>query len=172
MKEAIRDKMKELIRSGRKIPENNVGVLDLIDTSDLYGLINENEATYAEQEEINDLNEELRHLRPEVRGNMDNDDYVSHDETITVNNVSKPNNTIGTHIVEGKEESFCDWVNTYDEWNRYYHTSTEEDKSESSHTFTGDNDIFIIKKIKHNGSSKTRLVSKTSTSVNSDFYTG
>ena len=41
MKEAVRDKMKELIRSGKKIPENAVDVLDLIDTSDLYGLINE-----------------------------------------------------------------------------------------------------------------------------------
>ena len=37
-------------------------------------------------------------------------------------------------------------------------------------TFTGDNDIFTITKTKHNGISKTRLVSETSTSVNSDFY--
>ena len=41
MKEAVRDKMLELIQSGKKIPENNVDVLDLIDTSDLYGMINE-----------------------------------------------------------------------------------------------------------------------------------
>ena len=41
MKEAAKDKMMELIRSGKKIPENDVDVLDLIDTSDLYGLINE-----------------------------------------------------------------------------------------------------------------------------------
>ena len=35
MKEAVEDKKMELIRSGIKIPENNVDVLDLIDTSDL-----------------------------------------------------------------------------------------------------------------------------------------
>ena len=113
---------------------------------------------------------------------MNNNDYVSHDETIPVNNALEPNNTIGAHIVEGNEDSFYDWVDTYDEWNGYYHTPTEEDESGSSHTFTGDNnifkmfmsdnDIFIIKKKKHNGISKTRLVSETSTSVNSDFYTG
>ena len=41
MKEADRNKMMELIRSGKKIPENDVDILDPIDTSDLYGLINE-----------------------------------------------------------------------------------------------------------------------------------
>ena len=118
-----------------KILENNVDVLDLINTSDLCGLINEginkynhrnkvqgvtndmvgntnvpttvhssNKATFTEQEEINDLNRILPHLQPDLKGNMDNNDYVSHDETIPVKNVSKPNNTIGAHIVEGKEE--------------------------------------------------------------------
>ena len=206
MKEAVEDKKVELIRSGVKIPENDVDVLDLIDTSDLYGLINEginkynhrntaqgvtndmvgntnvpttvhssNKATYAEQEEINDLNEDLRHLQHELRGNMDDNDYVSHDETIPVKNVLEPNNTIGAHIVEGNEDSFYDWVDTYDEWNGYYHTPTEEDESGSSHTFTGDNtifkmftgdnDIFKLTKIKYNGTSKTRLVSEISTSI-------
>ena len=109
------------------------------------------EATYAGQEEINhlkvrvdDLNEEVRHLWHELRGNMNNDDYVSHDETIPVNNVLEPNNTIDAHIVERKKDSFYDWVDTYDEWNGYYHTPTEEDESGSSHTFTGDNNIFKI----------------------------
>ena len=203
----------ELFRSGIKIPENDVDVLDLTNTLDLYGLISEginkynhrntaqgvtndmvgitnvpttvhsnNEKTYEEQEEINDLNEDLRHLRHELGGNMDDDDYVSHDETIPVKNVLKSNNTIGAHIVEEKEESFYDWVDTYDEWNGYYHTPTEEDESGSSHTFTGDNnmfkkftgdnDIFTITKIKHNGTSKTKIVNETSTSVNSDFHTG
>ena len=41
MKEAFRDKMLELIQSGKKIPENDVNVLDLINTSDLYKMINE-----------------------------------------------------------------------------------------------------------------------------------
>ena len=41
MKEAFRDKMLKLIQSGKKIPENNVDVLDLINTPDLYQMINE-----------------------------------------------------------------------------------------------------------------------------------
>ena len=113
---------------------------------------------------------------------MNNNNYVSHDETIPVNNALGPNNTIDAHIVEGKKDSFYDWNDTYGEWNRYYHTPTEKDESGSSHTFmgnnnifktfTGDNDIYAITKIKHNRTSKTRLVSETSTSVNSDFHTG
>ena len=113
---------------------------------------------------------------------MDNDDNVSHFQTISIKNVLKPNNTIGTHIVEREEELFYDWIDTYDEWNEYYHTPTEEDESGRSHTFTGDNNIckqltgdnniFTITKIKHDRTLKTRLVSETPTSVNSDFYTG
>ena len=75
---------------------------------------------------------------------MDGDDYISHDESISANNVLKSKNTIGTRIGEEKEESFYDWVDTYDEWNGYYHTPTEENESGSSHTFTGDNNIFKI----------------------------
>ena len=142
-----------------------------------------NKATYAEQEEINDLNEDLHNLRYELRGNINDDDNKnSHDKTILANNGLKSNNNIGAHIVEEKEESFYDWVNTYDEWDGYYHTPTEEDEPVCSHTFTGDNNIFEtftgdnnifkITKIKHNGISKTRLVSETSTSVNLNFYTG
>ena len=141
-----------------------------------------NEATYAEQEGINDLNEDLCHLQHELRGEMDANDYASQGETIPAKNVLKSNNTIDAHIVEEKQKLFYDWVDTYDEWNRYYHISTEELESGSSHTFpgdnnifksfTGNNDIFTITKIKHSEISKTRLVSETSTSVNSDFYTG
>ena len=158
-------------------------------TNDMVGITNvptsvdsNNKATYAEQEENDDLNEELLHLRHELRDNMDNNDCVSHDETIPVKIVLKPNNTIDAYIVEGKEELLYDWVGTYDGWNGYYQTLTEEDKSGRSHTFmgdnnifktfAGDNDIFKITKIKHNGISKTRLVSVTFTSMNSDFYTG
>ena len=36
MKEAVRDKMLELIQSGKEIPGNDVDILDLIDTLDLY----------------------------------------------------------------------------------------------------------------------------------------
>ena len=41
MKEAVEDKKMELTRSGMKIPENDVDVLDLIDTSQLHGLSND-----------------------------------------------------------------------------------------------------------------------------------
>ena len=101
MKEAVEDKKMELIRSSTKIPENDVDVLDLINTSDLYRLINDGinkynhhnivqgvtndmigntnipktvhsskEATYIEQDEINDLNEDLRCLRYELGDNI------------------------------------------------------------------------------------------------------
>ena len=60
-----------------------------------------NKATYAGQEEINDLkikvnnlNKEVRYLQHKLRGNMDNDDYVNHDETVPTKNVLKSNNTI------------------------------------------------------------------------------
>ena len=48
---------------------------------------------------------------------MDNNDYVSHshDETIPVKNILEPNNTIGAHIMEGSEDPFYDWIDTYDE---------------------------------------------------------
>ena len=65
---------------------------------------------------------------------MDNND-INHDETIPVNNALEPNNTIGAHIVEGNEYLFYDWVDTYDEWNEYCHTLTEEDESGSSHFY-------------------------------------
>ena len=37
----INKNLLELIQSGKKIPENDVDVLDPIDTSDLYGMIND-----------------------------------------------------------------------------------------------------------------------------------
>ena len=160
--------MLELMQSGKKISENDVDVLDLIDTSDLYGMINERinkhyqrdkarkvtndivnitnvstiahsnyKATYVGQEEINDLkirvnnlNKEVLHLRSELRGNMDNDD-VNHDETVPAKNILEPNNTISTHVVEGNKDLFYDWIDTYDEWNGYYHTPIEKNESGS-----------------------------------------
>ena len=40
MKEAVEDKKGKLMQLGKKIPAKDVDVLCLIDTSDLYGLIN------------------------------------------------------------------------------------------------------------------------------------
>ena len=141
MKEAVRDKMFELIQSDKKTPENDVEVLDLIDTLELHRMINEginkhyqrdkarrvtndklnitNFSTTAHnndkvtslrlwlpmldelmlgscagQEEISDLkirvnnlNEEVQHLQRELRGDVDDDDYVNHDETVPTNNI-------------------------------------------------------------------------------------
>ena len=64
-----------------------------------------NKATYTEQEEINDLNEDLCHLHYGLGNNINDDDNKnSHDETILANNEMKSNNNIGAHIVEEKEE--------------------------------------------------------------------
>ena len=41
MKEAVEDRKMELMRSGKKIPVKDVDVLNLIDTSELYGFIND-----------------------------------------------------------------------------------------------------------------------------------
>ena len=41
MKDAVEDKKMDLMRSGTKVPENNVNVLDLINISQLYQLIND-----------------------------------------------------------------------------------------------------------------------------------
>ena len=130
----VEDKKMQLTRSGMKIPENDVDVLDLINTSNLYGLINDNidkynhcntvqgvtndmigntnvsttvhssnEVTYMEQDEINNLNEDLRHLRYGLGNNNNNDDNEnSYDNTSLANNGLKFNNTIGALIVEEK----------------------------------------------------------------------
>ena len=65
---------------------------------------NSNEATYTEQYEINDLNEDLRHLHYGLGDNInDYDNKNSHDNTNLADNGLKSNNTIGAHIVEEKE---------------------------------------------------------------------
>ena len=84
----------------------------------------------------------------------------------------KSNNILGAHVVEEKEEWFYEWNDKYDVWNDYSYTPTKENEPGSSHTFTGDNSIFKLTKIKHNGKSKTRIVSEVPTSIKSDFYIG
>ena len=71
---------------------------------------NSNEATYTEQEEIDNLNEDLRHLRSELRGNINDDDHGNnYDDSNLVDNGLNSNNTIGAHIVEEKD----DWSYEY-----------------------------------------------------------
>ena len=60
--------------------------------------------------------------------------------------------------MEEKDEWSYEWSDTYDQWDNYYHIPSEENGPGSSHTFTGDNNIFELTKIRHNGKSKTRLV--------------
>ena len=117
MKVANGNKKMELMGSGTKIPENDVDVLDLINTLELYGLINDgidkynhrntvqgfindmvcntniptmvhnsNKATYTEQDEINDLNEDLLHLRYGLG------DYI--------NNANNKNNHDNTNLTD------------------------------------------------------------------------
>ena len=82
------------------------------------------------------------------------------------------NNTLGAHVVEEKEGWFYKWADNYDVWDDYSYTPMNENEPVSSHTFTGDNSIFKLTKTKHNGKSKTRIVSELSTSNKSDFYIG
>ena len=137
-KEAVEGKKMKLMRSGTKIPMNDVDVLDLIDTLELYGLINDgidkynnrntvqgfinnmvgntniltmvhnsNKATYTEQDEINDLNKDLLHLRNGLGDNInDANNENNHDNTNLANKGLKFNNTLGAHIVEEKEGWF------------------------------------------------------------------
>ena len=49
----------------------------------------------------------------------------------------------------------------------------EGDEIEGSHTFNADNSVFNFTKTKHNGKSKTRIVSEVPESNNrTDFYIG
>ena len=80
------------------------------------------------------------------------------------------NNTLGAHTVEEKEGWFYKWADKYDVWNDYSYTPTKDNEPGSSHTFTGDSSIFKLTKTKHNGKSKTRIVSKVPTSIKSNFY--
>ena len=82
------------------------------------------------------------------------------------------NNTLGAHIMEEQEGWSYEWADTYDEWNTYYYTPTEENEPGSSHTFTDDGSILKLTKTKHNGKLKTQIVSEVTTSIKSNLYMG
>ena len=93
------------------------------------------------------------------------------------NTVLKTNNIPGAHVLEEKEEWFCQCANNYDVWNSDSYPPKKEMEMEGgegggSHTFTGDINVFKLTKRKHNGKSKTRIVSEVSTSNKSDSYIG
>ena len=52
MKEAVEDKKMKLIQSGKKIPDSDVDVLDLIDTSNSYELINDGINKYNDRDTV------------------------------------------------------------------------------------------------------------------------
>ena len=74
---------------------------------------------------------------------------------------------------EEEEEGFYQWADQYDQWDNTSYTPVEEDEAGGSRTLNVDNRVLNITKIKRNGKSKTRTVSKVYESSNkSDFYIG
>ena len=132
IREAVEDKKAELKQSGTKIPAKDVDVLHLIDTSDLYGLINDG---------INRCNDHntVQGFTNDMVGNTNDPTMVkgnneatvanklgkaklvfehknNHGNTKLTNTELKFNSIIGAHIMEEKEGWFYGWVDTYDEW--------------------------------------------------------
>ena len=124
MKEAVEDKKVEIKQSGTKIPFKDIDVLRLIDSSYLYGLINDSINKY------NDRNMVQGFINDMV-GNMDNPTMVegnneatganklgktkpvvvhenNHGNTKLANTRLKSNNTFGTHTMEEKKNGFMD----------------------------------------------------------------
>ena len=177
MREAVENKKVELKQSGTKIPAKDVDVLRHLDFSDLYGPINDGINKY------NDCNT-TQEFTNDMVGNADDPTVIegiieatvavklgkakpvvvheyNYGNTKLTNTELESNNTLGANIMEEKEGRFYEWADTYDEWNNYYYTPTEENESGSSHTFTGDDSIFKLTKTKHNEKSKTRLDSNS-----------
>ena len=76
-------------------------------------------------------------------------------------------------ILEEEEDSFYHWADKYDQLDNNPYTPEEGNKIGGSHTFITDNSVFNLTKTKHNGKSKTRIVSEVSTSPNkSDLFIG
>ena len=188
MKEAVEDMKMELMQLGTKIPAKDIDVLCLIDTSDLYGLINDGINKYNDRNTVQGfINDTISNTNVPIVVESSNEWSAAsklgkakpvvvhgnnHGNTKFANTGLKSNNILNAHIVEEKEGWFYGWTDTYDEWNNYYYTPTEENEPGSSHTFKDDNSIFKFTKTKHNGRSKTRLVSEVPTSVKSEFYIG
>ena len=88
------------------------------------------------------------------------------------NTVLKPNNILGAHVLEKKEELFYQWTDNYDVWNSNSYSPTKGIEIGGSHTFTSNTDVINLTKTKHNGKSKTKIVSEVSTSNELNFYIG
>ena len=169
MKEVVEDKKVELKQSGTKIPAKDVDVLRLIDTLDLYGMINDGINKYNDRNTVQGFTNDMIGIlnAPNVVKGINKATMASklgkvkpavihennHGNTKITDTRLKSNNTIGAHIVEEKEEWFYGLADKYDVCNDYSYTPTKENEPGSSHTFTGDNSIFKLTKTKHNGKS-------------------
>ena len=75
--------------------------------------------------------------------------------------------------MEEEEGSFYQWADKYDLLDNNSYISMKRNGMGGSHTFDADNSVFNLSKTKHNRKSKTRIVSKVSSSHSkSDFYIG
>ena len=75
-------------------------------------------------------------------------------------------------VLKEKEEWFYQWADNYEVWDNNPYTPTKGYEMGGSHTFNDDTSVFNLTKTKHNGKSKTRVVSEASTSDKSNFYIG
>ena len=183
-KEAVEDKKIELKQPGTKIPAKDIDVLRLIDTSDLYGLINDGINKYNDRNTVHSfINDMVGNTDVEGNNKATAASKLGKTKPVVVhennhgnkklaNTGLESNNTLDVHIMKEKEGWFYGLADQYDVLNDYSYTPTKENDPGSSHTFTGDSSIFKPTKIKHNRRLKTRLVSEVHTSVKSNFYIG
>ena len=76
-------------------------------------------------------------------------------------------------VLEEEAYGFYHWADKYDQWDDNPYTPDEGNEMGGSYTFNTDKHIFNLIKTKHNGKSKTRIVSEVSISnIRFDFYIG
>ena len=113
---------------------------------------------------VSDMLSEWRDLKP---SDVDEKNNGGVERT---NTGLEPNNILCANILEKKEIQFYQWADNYDVWNNNSYTPTKGNEMRGYHSFTGDTSVFNSTKTKHNGKSKTRIVSEVSISNKSDFY--
>ena len=109
---------------------------------------------------------EIGDLNPTATDNKDNNSVER------ANTVLNTNNILGAHVMEEKKKWFYQCADNYDVWNSDPYPPEKGIEMGRTHTFIGDTDIFKLAKTKHNGKSKTRIMSEVSTSNKSDFCIG
>ena len=118
MKKVVEDKEMELMQSGTKISAKDIDVLSLIDTSDLYGLINDGINKYNDRNTVKGfINDMVGNTNVPTVVDSSNKATVTsklekaktvivhennHGNTKLANTELKSNDILGAHIVEGK----------------------------------------------------------------------